>query len=99
MVRTLDAGQAFGELALLKAGGRRAASVITTMASEFLTIDGQQYQQLLGQLQREELRAKVDVLRRAPMFRSATLLSTYQWGEHSLQSYTVIAIHTHCSHT
>ena len=83
MVRTLDAGQAFGELALLKAGGRRAASVITTMASEFLTIDGQQYQQLLAQLQREELRAKVDVLRRAPMFRSATLLTTYQQGEAS----------------
>lgn len=68
-VRTLDAGQAFGELALLKTDGRRAASVVTAMASEFLTIDGQQYQQLLGQLQREELRAKVDVLRRAPMFR------------------------------
>ena len=76
-VRTLDAGQAFGELALLKTGGRRAASVVTTMASEFLTIDGQQYQQLLGQLQREELRAKVDVLRRAPMFRSANLLTAW----------------------
>ncbi|KAL3154498.1 Rap guanine nucleotide exchange factor-like 1 [Trebouxia sp. C0010 RCD-2024] len=76
-VRTLDAGQAFGELALLKTDGRRAASVVTAMASEFLTIDGQQYQQLLGQLQREELRAKVDVLRRAPMFRgwSATQLN------------------------
>ena len=80
MVRTLDAGQAFGELALLKTGGRRAASVITTMASEFLTIDGQQYQQLLAQLQREELRAKVDVLRRAPMFRSATLLRIHLGG-------------------
>lgn len=44
--------------------------MVTTMASEFLTIDGKQYQQLLGQLQREELKAKVDVLRRAPMFRS-----------------------------
>ena len=51
----------------------RAASVVTTMASEFLTIDGKQYQQLLGQLQREELKAKVDVLRRAPMFRSANV--------------------------
>ena len=97
MVRTLDAGQAFGELALLKAGGRRAASVITTMASEFLTIDGQQYQQLLAQLQREELCAKMDVLRRAPMFRSATLLRIYQWGQHSSQTYTVIVKHTHCS--
>ena len=64
IVRTLDAGQAFGELALLKTDGRRAASVVTTMASEFLSIDGRQYQQLLGQLQREELREKVDVLRR-----------------------------------
>jgi len=70
VVRTLDAGQAFGELALLKTGGRRAASVVTSMASEFLTIDGQQYQLLLAQLQREELKAKVDVLRRAPLFRS-----------------------------
>ena len=69
VVRTLEAGQAFGELALLKTGGRRAASVVTTMASEFLTIDGKQYQQLLAQLQREELKAKVDVLRRAPLFR------------------------------
>jgi len=70
VVRTLDAGQAFGELALLKTGGRRAASVVTSMASEFLTIDGKQYQLLLAQLQREELKAKVDVLRRAPLFRS-----------------------------
>lgn len=69
VVRTLDAGQAFGELALLKTGGRRAASVVTSMPSEFLTIDGQQYQQLLAHLQREELKAKVEVLRRAPMFR------------------------------
>ncbi|KAL0056202.1 hypothetical protein WJX82_008666 [Trebouxia sp. C0006] len=72
VVRTLDAGQAFGELALLKTGGRRAASVVTSMASEFLTIDGKQYQLLLAQLQREELKAKVDVLRRAPLFRGWT---------------------------
>lgn len=74
VVRTLDAGQAFGELALLKTGGRRAASVVTSMASEFLTIDGKQYQLLLAQLQREELKAKVDVLRRAPLFRSCFTL-------------------------
>ena len=35
VVRTLEAGQAFGELALLKTGGQRAASVVTTMPSEF----------------------------------------------------------------
>lgn len=75
VVRTLDAGQAFGELALLKTGGRRAASVVTSMASEFLTIDGKQYQLLLAQLQREELKAKVDVLRRAPLFRSCLATS------------------------
>ncbi len=75
VVRTLDAGQAFGELALLKTGGRRAASVVTSMASEFLTIDGKQYQLLLAQLQREELKAKVDVLRRAPLFRSCFAIS------------------------
>ena len=69
VVRTLDAGQAFGELALLTTRGRRAASVLTSMSSEFLTIDGKQYQQLLAHLQKEELRCKVDVLRRAPMFR------------------------------
>lgn len=79
VVRTLDAGQAFGELALLQTGGRRAASVITTMASEFLTIDGKQYQQLLAQLQREELRAKVDVLRRAPLFRSPPPFSSHSF--------------------
>lgn len=68
-VRTLDAGQAFGELALLKQGGRRAASVVTTSTSELLTIDGKQYQELLAHLQRDEIKAKVEVLRRAPMFR------------------------------
>lgn len=68
-VRTLDAGQAFGELALLRQGGRRAASVVTTTAAELLTIDGKQYQELLAHLQRDEIKAKVDVLRRAPMFR------------------------------
>ena len=58
--------------------GCRAASVVTTMTSEFLTIDGKQYQQLLGQLQREELKAKVDVLRRAPMFRSPNCMPAHR---------------------
>ena len=34
VVRTLEAGQAFGELAVLNTGGRRAASMVTTMPSD-----------------------------------------------------------------
>ena len=68
-VRTLETGQSFGELALLKKGGRRAADCVTTSDTELLTIDGETYRKLLGKLQQQEIAMKAHVLRRCKLFR------------------------------
>lgn len=69
MARLLEAGQSFGELALLKAGGRRTATIIAAQTTELLTIDGVLYGRLLSNVQTKEAADKVDVLSNCPCFR------------------------------
>ena len=69
MARLLEAGQSFGELALLKAGGRRTATIIAAQTTELLTIDGVLYGRLLAKVQSQELADKVAVLSNCSCFR------------------------------
>ncbi|KAK9824274.1 hypothetical protein WJX72_009107 [[Myrmecia] bisecta] len=68
VARMIEAGYSFGELALLKKGGMRVATIQTIMHTEFLTVDGDQYAQLLSRLHREEINSKVAVLQNAKIF-------------------------------
>ncbi len=69
VARSLEAGQSFGELALLRAGGRRTATVVAAQTTELLTIDGVLYGRLLAKVQSQELADKVTVLSNCSCFR------------------------------
>ena len=69
VARLLEAGQSFGELALLKAGGRRTATIIAAQTTELLTIDGALYGRLLSKVQAKEVADKVHVLSNCSCFR------------------------------
>jgi hypothetical protein len=72
VARTLKEGESFGELALLQRGGRRAATVVTTSPTEFLTIAADHYEELLSKLHHQEIMAKVEAIRPCRIFRCVT---------------------------
>lgn len=59
IVKTLELGQGFGELALQVAGGTRAATVRASEWSEFLIINGFIYRKVLAKYHREDMNNRV----------------------------------------
>ena len=59
IVRTLDLGQGFGELALQVAGGRRNATVRATEWAELLVVNGFTYRKILAKYHREDMNNRV----------------------------------------
>lgn len=59
MLRTLETGQAFGELALQVAGGQRAATIKAKDNAELLTINGFEYREVLAVHHRHDIAQRV----------------------------------------
>lgn len=59
VLRTLETGQAFGELALQVAGGQRAATVKAKDNAELLTINGFEYRDVLAVHHRRDIAQRV----------------------------------------
>jgi hypothetical protein len=62
VVRTLEAGKGFGELALQVPGGIRAATVRATELSECLVLSGFTYRKVLAKYHREDINNRVTCL-------------------------------------
>ncbi|CAG9316510.1 unnamed protein product [Blepharisma stoltei] len=73
-VATLEAGSAFGELALLK-NQPRAASIICTEDCHFATLSKEPYLRILGKLTAQKLDELVSFLSKLPVFSSWTAKS------------------------
>eukprot|EP00892_Ulva_mutabilis_P010327 jgi/Ulvmu1/7667/UM038_0096.1 len=76
VLRTMETGQAFGELALQVAGGRRAATIKAKADVELLTINGFKYREVLVEHHQRDIAQRVELLWRLPVFKgiSMTLL-------------------------
>lgn len=59
VLRSLEVGQGFGELALQVAGGQRAATIKAKDATELLTINGFEYRDVLAVHHRRDIAQRV----------------------------------------
>jgi len=68
-VGTMEEGDAFGELALLNADGRRTATVVVSEPSIMFTLNAEDYRRILRPTQESDLRFKVSFLENIFLFR------------------------------
>jgi len=66
-VSKLQAGGSFGERALLK-GEARAATIVCSRNCTFATLHRKDYNDIIGGVQKREMKAKVDFLKQFRMF-------------------------------
>lgn len=64
----LDKGMHFGELALIKAGKKRTATVITHEDTHFAVLDKQSYTRAMGKAMQSKLKERVNFLKNYKMF-------------------------------